>query len=115
VDITGYRFGALNIGQQVYKSDVIITPDRILDAWWRRRRHRVSVADLADVMAARPDVVVVGTGYFGRMSLSEDVRRYLLDEGVVVLERRTAQAVEDFNNLQHTKRGRIVAALHLTC
>ena len=115
MNITAYRFGAVTIGGRVYTSDVVIVPERVIDTWWRKRSHRVSVADLVDVMAGRPDVVVVGTGYFGRMSVSDDARRYLHEQGVVVVEQRTSSAIDAFNDLQDMKRGRIVAALHLTC
>jgi hypothetical protein len=74
----------------------------------------LAVADLADIVAAKPDVVVVGTGYFGRMAVSEDARRYLAAHGIRVREARTRQAVQDFNYLQE-QHTRVVAALHLTC
>jgi hypothetical protein len=66
MNISGYRFGTIEIDGRTYTSDVIITPERVIDAWWRQRGHALSVADLKDVMAARPDVLLVGTGYFGR-------------------------------------------------
>jgi hypothetical protein len=74
----------------------------------------VTIADLADVVAAKPDIVVLGTGYFGRMAISEEARRYLEAQGLRVREARTRQAVQDFNQLQE-QHVRVVAALHLTC
>ena len=112
--IGAYRFGQIEIDGHVYTSDVIITPERVLDTWWRQEGHRLTIADLADVVAAKPDIVVVGTGYFGRMAVSEDARRYLEAHGIRVREARTRQAVQDFNQHQE-QRARVVAALHLTC
>jgi len=86
----------------------------VIDAWWRQQGHALSVPDLEDVMVARPDVLVVGTGYFGRMSVSQETRRYLEGQGIQVRDARTSEAVHDFNELQK-EHGRVVAALHLTC
>ena len=63
--IGAYRFGEIEIEGRVYTSDVIITPDHVVDTWWRKEGHRLAVADLGDVVAAKPDIVVVGTGYLG--------------------------------------------------
>jgi hypothetical protein len=114
MNISGYRFGTIEIDGRTYTSDVIITPERVIDAWWRQQGHALSVVDLEDVMAARPDVLVVGTGYFGRMSVSPETRRYLEGQGIQVRDTRTSEAVHDLNELQK-ERGRVVAALHLTC
>jgi hypothetical protein len=114
MNISGYCFGTIDIGGRTYTSDVIITPERVIDGWWRQQGHALAVADLDDVLAARPDVLVIGTGYFGRMSVSHDTRRYLETQGIQVRDARTGEAVHDFNELQKS-RGRVVAALHLTC
>lgn len=112
--IGAYRFGRIDIGGHAYTSDVIITPEHVLDTWWRKEGHRLTVADLADIVSAKPDILVVGTGYFGRMAVSYDARRYLEAHGIRVREARTRQAVQDFNHLQDA-HARVVAALHLTC
>ena len=114
MNIAGYRFGRIDIDGRTYTSDVIITPERVIDGWWRKQGHALAVADLDDVVAARPDVLVIGTGYFGRMSVPQGTRRYLEAQGIQVRDARTGEAVHDFNQLQE-ESGRVVAALHLTC
>ncbi|RPI56696.1 MAG: hypothetical protein EHM55_04460 [Acidobacteria bacterium] len=114
MNIRGYRFGRIDIDDRSYTSDVIITPEGIIDSWWRKDGHDLAVDDLGHVIAAKPDILVVGTGYFGRMVVSDEARLYLETHGIQVREARTRQAVADFNHLQ-TQRARVVAALHLTC
>jgi hypothetical protein len=114
MNIAGYRFGRIDIDGRTYTSDVIITPERVIDGWWRQQGHALAIADLDSVVAARPDALVIGTGYFGRMSVPQETRRYLETQGILVREARTGQAVHDFNELQK-ERARVVAALHLTC
>ena len=114
MNIAAYHFGRIDINGRTYTSDVIVTPEHVLDSWWRQKGHRLAVADLADVVAARPDVLVIGTGYLGRMSVSDEARQYLRAQGIEVREARTREAVHEFNRLQEA-HSRVVAALHLTC
>lgn len=112
--ITSYRFGELEIAGHVYRADVIITPERIVDSWRRAEGHSLMPADLADAFAAEPEVLVVGTGYFGRMGVPAETRGALEARGIEVHQARTPQAVLEFNRLQRESR-RVVAAVHLTC
>ena len=114
VEITRYRFGEIEVDGRTYTADVIITPERVVDTWWRKQGHNLAVADLAEIMAAEPEILVVGTGYYGRMVIPDETRRYLQAQSVRLREAHTREAVEEFNRLQR-ESARIVAALHLTC
>ena len=114
MEISQYSFGKIEIDGQTYTTDVIITPERVLGGWWRKQGHRLAVADLGEIMAAKPDILVVGTGYYGRMAIPEETRRYLCSKELPLHEARTTQAVAAFNRLQR-ESARVVAALHLTC
>ena len=114
MEITRYRFGEIEIDGRTYTADVIITPERVVDTWWRKQGHNLAVADLAEIIAAKPEILVVGTGYYGRMTIPDETRRYLQAQSVRLREAHTRQAVEEFNRLQR-ESARIVAALHLTC
>ena len=114
MNIAAYHFGTIEIDGRTYTSDVIITPERVLDSWWRHKGHRLAAADLIDIVAARPDVLVIGTGYLGRMSVSDEARQHLQAHGIEVHESPTREAVQEFNRLQQTHQ-RVVGALHLTC
>lgn len=112
--IEDYQFGNIRIDGDTYDSDVIVGPDRVRDHWWRKEGHRLDIEDLDEVIAARPQVVVLGTGYYGRMKVPETTRRFLEEQGIQVREAETGQAVKLFNELQQ-QYARVVAALHLTC
>jgi hypothetical protein len=112
--IEHYSFGNITIDGKTYTSDVIIYPGRIDSSWWRKEGHKLQIADLNDVINAKPEVLVVGTGYSGAMAVPKETISYLESKGMKVYVERTAKAVELFNELQ--KKGKIViAALHLTC
>jgi hypothetical protein len=111
--ITEYSFGRITVDGRDYDADVIIYPDRVDGSWWRREGHRLEIEDLAGVLAARPEVVVLGTGHDGMMDVPEGTLARLRALGLEVHSARTAEAVRIFNELE--PRRRVVAALHLTC
>ncbi len=112
--ITHYQFGHIQIDGRDYTSDVIITSEKVEDNWWRKEGHRLAIDDLDAVVEANPQVVIIGSGYYGRMEGPEPTRQYLADKGIRVEIAKTSDAVAKFNELQK-EYTRIVAALHLTC
>ena len=112
--IDSYSFGRIRIDGKAYSSDVIIYADRVDATWWRKEGHRLQAEDLVDVLKARPDVLVVGTGFFGVMSVPEYTAEQIRAAGVDVRIEKTGKAVDLFNKLAIGDR-RVVAALHLTC
>ena len=111
--IEHYSFGKIIIDGKSYTSDVIIYPDRVSASWWRKEGHNLDIADLTDVIKAKPDVLVVGTGYSGAMRVPQETLTHLESKGITVKVSRSSEAVELFNTLQTGKN--VVAALHLTC
>ena len=112
--ITKYDFGHIRIGGGSYCSDVIILPQAVRDDWRRREAHVLHVEDLDEVIAARPEVLVIGTGYYGRMQVPQATLDALQLQGIDVQMARTSEAVAEFNRLRRDS-ARIAAALHLTC
>jgi hypothetical protein len=112
--ITHYEFGHIEIDGKDYASDVIITSDQVRDNWWRKEGHNLAIDDLDAVVADDPQVLIIGSGYYGRMQVPGPTRQYLADRGIRVEIEKTADAVTKFNELQK-EYARIVAALHLTC
>ena len=111
--IEHYSFGKIIIDGKSYTSDVIIYPDRVIASWWRKEGHNLNIADLTDVIEAKPDILVVGTGYSGLMKVPRETLKHLESKGITVKVSWSSEAVELFNTLQTDKN--VVAALHLTC
>ena len=112
--ITAYEFGKIAIADQTYTSDVIISPDQVIDSWWRKQGHNLQIEDLDDILNAKPDMLIIGTGYYGRMQVADETKQYLEERGIKIVQAKTADAVTEFNQMQK-QYARIVAALHLTC
>jgi hypothetical protein len=111
--IEHYFFGKITIEGMTYTSDVIIYPGKVNASWWRKQGHNLEIADLADVLTAQPEVLVVGTGAMGLMKVPEETVSHLESKGIEVHVARTGEAVELFNKLQKDKVA--IAAFHLTC
>lgn len=111
--ITNYRFGNLSVDDDTFTSDVIIYPDRVRSHWWRKEGHRLDIADLQEIFDGQPKVLIVGTGYYGRMKVPDETRRLVADQGIEMTIASTPEAVELFNTMRASAD--IVAALHLTC
>lgn len=111
--ITHYSFGKITVDGKTYASDVIIYPGRVDPSWWRKEGHYLQPADLGDVVASRPDIVIIGTGYSGVMQVPAGTVEFLSSKGIEVRVMRTEKAVEAFNEEEKGKT--VIAALHLTC
>ncbi len=109
-----YEFGRIDIAGSTYTSDVIISERQVRDNWWRDQGHRLQIKDLDPVIALEPEILVVGTGFYGRMTVLDETRNYLATMGIRVVSAPTREAIDEFNRLQRDCAN-IVAALHLTC
>ena len=113
--IDAYSFGSIRVDGVDYSNDVIILPDGVRAPWWRAAGgHVYAPEDLREVLDAAPEVVVLGTGNFGRVRVERATLEALSAAGSEVVVERTGQAVETFNRLADEGRG-VAAALHLTC
>lgn len=112
-NIDSYRFGRIVVDGKPHTKDLIILPDRVIGGWWRTEGHTLLPDDLADVLAARPDILVVGQGAYRRMNVSDQARQSLEQAGIELIAQSTKQACETYNRLRQQRA--IAAALHLTC
>lgn len=111
--IESYKFGEIIIEGRKYKSDLIVFPDRIFDSWWRKTGHSLSKEDIEEVLSLKPEVFIVGTGYYGLMKVPEELKRIIRDCGIELIIEKTKKAVEFYNKISPIKN--TVAAFHLTC
>lgn len=111
--VDSYQFGLIVVNGKEYASDVIIFPDRVINNWWRNTGHQLCIADIAEVMAEKPEVLVIGTGASGLMEVLPEVVQTVEAEGVELVVASTDKAYRTYNQLSKSRRA--VAALHITC
>ena len=113
MQIDSYTFGRIVVDGKTYTTDVIIYPGKVDSSWWRQEGHLLQLVDLEEVLLAKPDMLVIGTGSFGVMRVPREAVDRIAAMGIAVKVERTGKAVEVYNEMQGT--GTVVAALHLTC
>ncbi len=124
--ISNYKFGEMEIDDEVYTEDLILMNDMVYQNWRRERGHNLVVKDLETVLKHKPDLIVLGTGAHGQMKVPEETIRELKEEHDVDLEYYpSTEAVEKYNDYieenteyleEESKTDKlIVGAFHLTC
>ena len=117
--IEEYEFGKLRVDGKEYRRDVIIYPEgarsggQVDASWWRKEGHRLDKSDLNEVVKAKPEMLVVGTGHYGCMNVPKETIEFLKKEEIKLFAGPTKEACQKYNELKDIRR--IVAALHLTC
>jgi hypothetical protein len=113
--IDSYSFGRIRVDGIDYAEDVILLRGEVRSPWWRSAGgHVFAPTDLEEVVAAAPEIVVLGTGYFGRVKVPDKTLKVFAEAGSEVIVEKTSRAVETFNQLAAEDRD-VAAALHLTC
>jgi hypothetical protein len=114
--IEAFDFGTITVDGRTFTDDIKIVRGAVVADWWRIQGHKLQSADIDDILQARPDVLVVGTGDPGMMTVSGEVRRHLADLGIELIEQPTRRACEKFNDLVAAgDPARVAFAAHLTC
>lgn len=112
--IENFQFGIMTISGRNHTSDLKIVNGLVVAGWWRKEGHSVHFEDVDDILEAKPEVLVVGTGQPGRMQVTGELKSALADSRIKLIEEPTAQAVESFNALLR-KGKKVAGAFHLTC
>ena len=113
--IENYDFGKIVIDGISYTNDVIICADKVKGDWWRKSGHYLQLVDIKDVIEEEePELVVIGTGKFGVMRVSPEVKQYLENKGIDYVMKSSGKAVDIYNQ-NRQKTDKVVGAFHLTC
>ena len=108
-------FGKMAVSGRSYTSDLMILPDgRVIDSWRRIRGHRLVLEDIQTLLAAEPQIVVAGTGIFGRMRTGSQLEAYFAQKGIELIAQHTKEAARTFNKLWPDDKS-VAGCFHLTC
>lgn len=111
--IESYSFGKMKVNGKVYRSDLIVFPESVDPSWWRDEGHNLKPQDLKTVLGEKPDILIIGTGYFGLMKVDPQTVAILKKEKISFEADKTGRAVELFNRVAKEKKA--VGVFHLTC
>jgi len=111
--IEAYSFGKMTLDGKVYSSDLIIYPERIDHSWWRRSGHSLCVKDIQQALDAKPEVLIIGTGYMGLMKVTDEVKETVDNNRIELIIQKSQKAVKSYNEMAVKKK--TIGAFHLTC
>ncbi|TXT59784.1 MAG: hypothetical protein BAJALOKI2v1_170038 [Promethearchaeota archaeon] len=110
--IQQYRFGKIVIEGKTYENDVILLGKEVVPNWWRNRGHRLAKKDLEKIIEFKPDLLIVGKGHSGNMSVPSGLPGEL---NFKVEKYDTNKAVKVYNDKIKKSNQKISGAFHLTC
>ena len=102
--------GAIHIGDESYSDAVALSQESVLGAWDKPDLAQLTAADFADLIAAEPELIVLGTGTESTFAPRELVFA-LARKGIGLEVMTTPAAARTFNVLAGEGR-RIVAVLY---
>ncbi len=112
--IEKYSFGSITVEGEKFTKDVIIFPDKIFSPWWRKEGHNLALEDLKEVIEAKPNLIIIGTGAYGAMNIPRETLNKLKEKNINTVFAKTGEAVKLYNEkLQENIN--VIACLHLTC
>ncbi len=112
--IKSYEFGRIEINSTVYTNDVIIFAEHVNSSWWRKEGHYLQIEDIEEILKVKPDVIIIGTGKFDTMKVSNDVMKELESREIKAICINTDEACKRHNEMSGSGK-KVVTALHLTC
>ena len=120
VNLIEVEFGRIIIDDKEYDHDVVIYPDgrveRRLKEISKRihgTSHNLDMEEIVNYLGNGEDIVIIGTGMYGMLSLTEESRKLLKDLGLEYLELPTKDAIKKYLDLKSSRR--VLGIFHITC
>ncbi|MEO2151226.1 MAG: Mth938-like domain-containing protein [Thermococcus sp.] len=111
-------FGRIVVDGRTYEHDIVIYPSGRVEKrkkWLSKNKHgtshKLDPDELREYLREDFEVLIVGTGYYGYLSLLPESRELVRDKEVYELP--IGKAVELFNELNEKKR--VLGIFHVTC
>jgi hypothetical protein len=116
--IQGTEFGSITVDDETYDHDIVI---RLSGKVKKRKKklskeqngtsHTVSLAEAEHIYDDGAERLVIGTGQYGNVKLSDEAESYFKDKACSVELSATPEAVKAWNKAE----GKTIAMFHVTC
>jgi len=113
-------FGSITVGKTTYRHDIVIG----LDGEVRKRKkklskrlfgtsHKVSLDEILAVFEKGASCLIVGTGHYDRVRLSQEAQTYLATRGCEAILLSTPEALAMWNETKAQRKA--IGLFHVTC
>ena len=94
--------------------DIILFNNKVKE-WKKRKGHNLTKEMVEDAIDKEADILIIGNGADGALSVSRKVIDYIQDQGIKkVIVEKTPEACAEYNKLYH-KGKKVVLLAHGTC
>lgn len=116
--IKSTSFGSIEIDEKVYHHDVMIRLDGQIEK--RKKKlskeiygtsHTISLDEIKHIYEYGADSLIIGTGQYGLVHLSDEATSFLKDQGCDVILFPSPEAVKVWNE----QPGAAIGLFHTTC
>ncbi|NJE43482.1 Mth938-like domain-containing protein [Thermococcus sp. GR6] len=112
------EFGRIIVDEKEYAHDIVIYPSGKIETrkkWISKEKHgtshKLDPEELREYLREDFDVLVVGTGLWGMLSLLPESKELVKDKEIIEIP--TPEAAELFEKLRKEKR--VLGIFHVTC
>jgi len=116
--IQSTEFGSITVADEVYDHDIVIRLSGKVKKRKKKRSkeqygtsHTVSLAEAEHIYDDGAERLVIGTGQYGNVKLSDEAEGYFKDKACSVELSPTPEAVKAWNKAE----GKTIAMFHVTC
>jgi hypothetical protein len=111
-------FGSITIEGKVYNHDVVIRPTGKVKK--RKKKlskavygtsHTLSLDEAKDIIRKGATRLIIGTGHYGALQLSEEAAKYFKKKKIQVTMRPTPEAIQKWNESKEP----VIGLFHVTC
>ena len=111
-------FGSITIAAQKYPYDILIGLDGGVEK--RKKKlskelygtsHKISLPEAKYIFEAGAEKLLIGSGMFDRVHLSEEAKKFFDDMGIEVVIASTPKAIKIWNETE----GKTIGLFHVTC
>ena len=116
--VDSFQFGSIVIDGKRYGHDVLLFPDGMVSerkgGFWKFGSHAIKKADIEELIRAKPELLIVGTGTNGRARIDSDAEISAAEATIKLLVAPSSEAINRLNQLIDEGK-RIAALIHITC
>lgn len=114
--IEKYKFGEIVIDGEKYKKDVELRWTGQVLTWKREEEHTFQYNDLRRTFGQQPDLIIFGTGHYGKANIDGGLRKAIRGKGIHMIEAMTEAATTRFNEIREEEPDtRVVGLFHISC
>ena len=117
--IDSLNFGTITIDKKKYwMRDVLIFPDGTVQrrklGRWLAHHHSYTKEDIEDLISAGTELIVVGTGLFSGVKVTDEIREYSKNTMCEIIDLPSRQAIEKINEQSNLDK-KTGALIHMLC